>query len=427
MARARSGGGGNGAMIGLVVFGACFFVCLILAILFYTKVSTAEQNASSAQSELAQVMSSGDDNEELASLIADVEGRTTVAKLRNVITATRNEVNGLQGQLVDATSARDLALADATSQKEAAEQARADLDRVNQNRTAVESELGQQVKDMTAQLASISAENDRLRSQVDGSIQDVEASYRQQLDQQNTRIAELGAEVSALQRTIAEQQVTITTLRGERPQDIPLTDADATVVAQIPDQNKVYLDIGSDSGLRKGMAFTLFDPDVLVKLEGTDLEKGKAIVEIINVDETTAVGLIVARKARAVIRDGDALVNIVYDPRRVYNFHVFGQFDLDYDGELDDFGLDQVKSRILGANGRLSEEIGFTTDFLVLGVEPELPVRPEDELDLLKMREYSVGLENYQAYQDRIAQARELGVPVLNQNRFLDLVGYTRR
>jgi hypothetical protein len=43
------------------------------------------------------------------------------------------------------------------------------------------------------------------------------------------------------------------------------------------------------------------------------------------------------------------------------------------------------------------------------------------------MREYRVELENYQAYQDRIAQAREFGIPVLNQNRFLDLIGFSRR
>lgn len=427
MARARSGGGGNGAMIGLVVFGACFFVCLILAILFYTKVSTAEQNAAAAQAELSKIISGGDQNDDLVQLTTDMDGNTTVAKLINRVAAYRSEVNGLQTQVGDVTRSHELAQSEAQGQKEAAEQARADLARLSDNRTALESELRGQVQSMSSTIADISAENDRLKSLIDSSIQEVESSYRQQIDQQNTRIAELNAESSALDRTIADQQITIVTLRGERPVDIPLTNADATVVAQIPDQNKVYLDIGSDSNLRKGMSFTVFDPDVLVKLEGADLEKGKAIVDIINVDATTAVGLVVSRKPRAVIRDGDALVNIVYDPRRIYSFHAFGQFDLDFNGELDDYGLDEVKSLITRSNGRLVDSIGFTTDFIVLGVEPELPVRPDDELDLLKMREYRVELENYQAYQDRIAQAREVGIPVLNQNRFLDLVGYSRR
>ena len=40
------------------------------------------------------------------------------------------------------------------------------------------------------------------------------------------------------------------------------------------------------------------------------------------------------------------------------------------------------------------------------------------------MQAYRVQLENYQAYQDLIAQAQSLNVPVLNQNRFLDLIGY---
>ena len=427
MARARSGGGGNGAIIGLVVFGAGFFICLILAILFYTQVSTAQQEAEAAKADLNQVASPSDENEQLDQAIADMDGNTTVAKLLNRISASRSEVVGLQGRVTDLTGELSTEKANAQQQQEAAEQARADLARLSENRTAMESELRDQVASMSSTIADISADNDRLKSLIDSSIIEVEDSYRQQIERLNTRIAELNAETSVLDRTIADQQVTIVALKGERPEAIPLTDADATIVAQIPDQDKVYLDIGRNANLVKGMSFTVFDPDTLVKLEGPDLDRGKATVDIINVDETTAVGLIVDRKPRAVIRDGDALVNIVFDPRRKYSFLVFGQYDLDFDGELDDYGLDQVKSLVLESNGRLIDTIGFTTDFVVLGVEPELPTRPDDELDLLKMREYRVALENYQAYQDRIAAARELGIPVLNQNRFLDLVGRGRR
>ena len=429
MARARSGGGGNGAIIGLVVFGAGFFICLILAILFYTQVSTAQQEAEAAQADLNQVASPSErnNNDQLDDEIVDMDGNTTVAKLLNRISALKSEVAGLQGQVTDLTGELSTEKANAQQQQEAAEQARADLARLSDNRTAMESELRGQVASMSSTIADISADNDQLKSLIDSSILEVQDSYNQQIERLNTRIAELNAETSVLDRTIADQQVTIVALRGERPPDIPLTDADATIVAQIPDQDKVYLDIGRNANLVKGMSFTVFDPDTLVKLEGPDLDRGKATVDIINVDETTAVGLIVDRKPRAVIRDGDALVNIVFDPRRKYSFLVFGQYDLDFDGELDDYGLDQVKSLVLESNGRLIDTIGFTTDFIVLGVEPELPTRPDDELDLLKMREYRVALENYQAYQDRIAAARELGIPVLNQNRFLDLVGRGRR
>ncbi|MEM7624639.1 MAG: hypothetical protein AAF333_03310 [Planctomycetota bacterium] len=427
MARARSGGGGNGAMIGLVVFGAGFFICLILAILLYTQVSTAEQNEAAARSELTNVISSADQNDTLAQITADIEGRTTVAKLLNYIDERRKEINGLQGDVVNITSARDLAATEAQQNREAAEQARADLARLSDNRTALEAELRGQVQGMSSTIADISAENDRLKSRIDQSIIDVENSYRQQIDQLNDRVSTLNSEVSRLERVISDQQVTIIALKGETPEPIPLTDADATIVAQLPDQDKVYLGIGSDQNLVKGMSFTVFDPDVLVKLEGDDLNQGKAVIDIINVDNTTAVGLIVERKPRAVIRDGDAVVNIAYDPRRKYSFHVFGQFDLDFDEEIDDFGLDTVKNLVTRSNGQLADEIGYTTDFLVLGLEPELPVRPDDELDLLKMREYRVELENFQLYQDRIALAREFGIPVLSQNRFLDLVGFTRR
>ena len=71
--------------------------------------------------------------------------------------------------------------------------------------------------------------------------------------------------------------------------------------------------------------------------------------------------------------------------------------------------------------------MSFDTDYLVLGAEPSFPNKPDDELDLVLMREYRVGLENFQAYQDLLGTAQGLGIPVLNQSRFLDLVGYFER
>ena len=54
MARARSGGGGSGSALALVIFGAGFFISLLLAIIFYTQVSGARQGQAGAEARLAE-------------------------------------------------------------------------------------------------------------------------------------------------------------------------------------------------------------------------------------------------------------------------------------------------------------------------------------------------------------------------------------
>lgn len=427
MARARSGGGGNGAIIGLVVFGAGFLVCLILAILFYTRVETAEQDAENARSELAEVINGADRNEALDAAIDEMDGSTTVAKLLNRVSESRLEIDRLLGQVIDVSGARDLAQAEVNQSKASIELARADLQHARDSRGSIERDLRREVDSLSATISAISSENDKLKSLIDQSILDITENYERQIEQQNTQLGGLNEQISGFERQVSDLNLTIVKIRGVRPEAVALTDPDATVVSQIPDQNKVYLNIGRDKNLKKGIAFSVYDPDKIVRLEGEQPRDAKAIVEIINVDESTAVGLVVRRRPRAVVNDGDALVNLVFDPNRVFTFHVFGQFDIDADGDIDDNGVEAIKSLVARANGQFSEDIGFATVYVVLGVAPKLPQQPEDEFDLPKMRIYRVELENYQAYQDRINQARELGIPVLNQNRFLDLVGFFRR
>ena len=427
MARARSGGGGSGSIIGLVAFGALFFICLILAILFYTQVDGARQEAAAARGELEQVQNSADTNDQLyESLIADGQG-TTVRRLLDKYTALRDDLNESQAEIVRLTTQLNSATTDLESAQASVESTRTQLNQANEARRNVESTLRQEVQGLSSTINNISSENDRLKSLVDTSIQQVDATYRDQITSLQDQLREGENTIASLNRNVEDLQYQLTELAGDTPENVALTSADATIVSQLPDDNKVYIDIGHNANLAKGMSFRIFDPEVLIRLEDPDGAAGKGVVDIINVNEDSAVGRIVSRAPNSTIRDGDKLVNAVYDPNRVYRFHLFGQFDIDYDGSPEENGLDQVRSMVQRFGGRITDEVTFGTDYLVLGVEPELPLPPDDELDIQQMNEYRVALENFNAYQDRISQARELGIPVLNQNRFFDLIGYFER
>ena len=427
MARARSGGAGSGSVWGLVVFGAGFFICLILTILFFTRVEGAEQEAAEAVAERSRIVNSADENDPgYQSITAEGSG-TIVSRLLAANRDLQNQVSELQGKNLDLADQLASSQTNLDLQRQKAADSQTALGQANDARQQLQTDLQGRVQSLTSTIDDISSENDRLKGLVDQSIQQVDKTYRDQIQNYQDQIREQEDQLAQLNRTTEDLRTQLSELAGDTP-DVPaITTADATIVSQIPEQNRVYLDIGRNAGLQRGMSFKVFGPETLVELENPEAEDGKAIVEIINMDENTSVGRIVQRAPRANIRNGDKLVNVVFDPNRVYAFNVFGQFDLNYDQQPEDNGLEQIQSMVRRFNGRLVDDLSFATDYLVLGVEPLLPVRPENELDLIQMKEYRAQLENFNAYQERESKARELGIPVLNQNRFLDLVGYFDR
>jgi hypothetical protein len=62
---------------------------------------------------------------------------------------------------------------------------------------------------------------------------------------------------------------------------------------------------------------------------------------------------------------------------------------------------------------------------VVLGAEPTLTEFTEDELqdpfNVVTLRDEKAALTQYDAQRD---EAQKLGIPIVNQNRFLYLVGY---
>ena len=65
------------------------------------------------------------------------------------------------------------------------------------------------------------------------------------------------------------------------------------------------------------------------------------------------------------------------------------------------------------------------TDFVVLGKEPQLPSFSKEELDQpLNADKLAKAQAELDKYHEIIQTARDLHIPILNQNRFLYYVGY---
>jgi hypothetical protein len=136
----------------------------------------------------------------------------------------------------------------------------------------------------------------------------------------------------------------------------------------------------------------------------------------------------------------------VYDKRRTFKFYVFGEFNLDGVGRpsltdtqmvinlIEQWGGKVVKPEdrereltALSAEAAREHTLPYDTDFLILGIEPEMPRTTGDQSDPAVIRQRQLALQQLESYRRLQQQAAALGVPILNQNRFLALIGYYQR
>jgi len=425
MARVRSSN--NGSMVGMVVFGVASFIFLLLSIILYSQTGKYQQQQTAAQSELNQLINAGErGSATLAEVQAREGGGTLVGKLLAEVESLRNQSQALQGEVQAVTRKLEGAEAALKDQSSAAATAQAGYVEVQKSKADLEAALRTEVDALSGKVQAVSAENQRLNGLIDEQIAGLDSSGKRLFDEKQKQMDDLSRQLAAASDENRDLKSTVDALRGTVVESPAVTLPDARVVAQNTSEQKVFLDIGRENGLRLGMAFNVFDADDLVKISDAEAQ-GKAIVEIINVDADKSVGRIVSLNGRARVDEGDVLVNVVYDPNRTFSFHVFGQYDLDYDGNPEIRDRERVEAIVIRSGGVLSDALSFDTDYLVLGSEPVYPDKPADELDLIQMKEFRVELENFQAYQDLLGKAQGLGIPVLNQSRFLDLVGYFER
>ena len=100
-----------------------------------------------------------------------------------------------------------------------------------------------------------------------------------------------------------------------------------------------------------------------------------------------------------------------------------GNFDLDRNGTATPADAEVIKRLITQWGGNIVNDINVDTDFVVLGKEPAIPEKPT-EADPVMQADYEKAVAAYDSYQEISKKARDYRIPILNQNRFLYLVGY---
>ncbi|MEM7681176.1 MAG: hypothetical protein AAF288_04385 [Planctomycetota bacterium] len=441
MARARSGDGGYWAAI--ILIGVLFVLSTTAAVLYYTKVEAAEQAVEEAETELREVVRSGDQSDPVYEEVQAAEGGgSVVSKLLAALGESEQQVDALEQQLATTETARASFEIAASTRTTELEQARADLASAQQNVTSLQTQLAEaETQAQAAITAAVATARENLRAeqvtdtQVRQSISDAVASAQSLADEASAEASRLQNELLSARSRVRDLEIE---LRDRTPQ-VQLTEMDGAIAAVLEDSDEVIIDLGADARVPLGLSFRVFKPNTVVRVDAaTDtLEGGVASLQVFEVQQNTARARIVSRDLGAVVEVGDGIANVAYDPDVAYRFLVFGDFDLP--GVPDGLGAERVRGLIRDWGGEVDPpidpaaaanmQLSYQIDYVVLGPEPPLPraLTAEEQSDAAAVVQRRQQLQYYEAYQRVLNQAREARVPVLNQNRFLTLIGYYNR
>jgi hypothetical protein len=245
-------------------------------------------------------------------------------------------------------------------------------------------------------------------------------NYLLQIEQLNNEIARRDQLVSVLRQQLANNRSDKGTNVGAEP--------DGTVVRAAPGSNEVYINLGRRDRVVAGLTFAVYDSRLGVRF-GSDADAaGKGGLEVIDVSETESLCRVTHTTRGQNIQAGDIIANPVYhqDRSRTFRFVVAGDFDLDGDGVATAGERQRLEQMISHWGGTIEPNVTTQTDFLVVGARPNSPAaRPGGEGAATQPGSVDAARgQIQQSYDDVVVEAKRSSVPILNQNRFLAMIGY---
>lgn len=462
MATRTRGGGGTGMAVALVIFVLLFVFSLGAAIVVFTKVEDAERSAADAKTSLETYVI---ENQTKTPEVQEVRERALKAKstvvgqlvddnekLRRAISSDLTSTQALEGLLkahkieypgqdlisVLNSLRADMATltTDKATEKAAREMLEAKVLALEQEKKQLEDLYRTADAARTAKIAELGQASEAAKTEattVFTSIKEAQAKaaeealvelekFEQQLTTKDQEIAEL--------RRVIQQLRALINPGGDKSERDASKEPDGTILSTIPSDNLVTIDLGQNDHILLGLTFEVYDKKTGVSRDQFGDFRGKATVEVVKVKPDSSECRIVRTERGKPIFDGDLVANLVYDKYRTYRFYVYGNFDIDNDGRPSSTDTRRIKSMIEQWGGIVSNEFGYDVDFLVLGSKPEVPRAPEGGQDIRTPEQIAAEaaiqaelLKHTQLEGD----ARLLRIPVLNQNRFLSLIGFYER
>ena len=448
--------GGTGWVVAVVATSTLMVIFMITTVVLYLYIEDYRTQAEQAQGDLRRIATPSQiSSDPVQALRGNAAGGTVVEQLLNQRQALTEMIVGdptatldalqQRKQRIDQRTGRDGAL---IGQVDAIQQALTGTQRNVQDLTNRLEQATDRARRAEEQLAVRDRQYNQAVAELRDRVSTQASSYGQTTSRYETRLTELNGRlgevrsstaerVRELQTQLAQANVRVRQLDSELKllQKIKQTstggnviNADGEITTVNVGTDIVFINRGRLDNIFAGMTFEVFEHVDVIKTDEFDELRGKATIEVFDVGDRTARARVVRRMHGEIVDEGDVIVNLIYDPDTVFTFHVYGRFDLDLNGNPTEADERKVQAMVERFGGRVSPELDYNVDFLVLGIAPELPqpLSPT-ETDTVAIETYARTKRAYDNYQDLIDQALELNIPVLNQNRFLALIGYYER
>ncbi|MHC4443008.1 MAG: BRCT domain-containing protein [Planctomycetota bacterium] len=304
----------------------------------------------------------------------------------------------------------------------------AQVEKLNQNVAAAQKEFAEKTEELTAKFAELEQKGNQNREQWDQQVDKLgkekeaaEQTAADQLKKERERVDELGKTVADHETTIKQLRETVAEFRPSGDKLAGIQNPDGRILKVVTGADIVYIDIGSRHGLMRGMTFSVHSSYEPVAQDG----KGKADIEVVRPFESTAECRVNSTTKGDPIVQGDVVANPVFDRSRQFNFMVAGDFDLDFDGKIDDPGGEQtVKPMIRRYGGKVVSQIDTRTDFVVLGAAPPLPMKLSEGASDEAVERNAERAKARQTFDTVAREAKALSVPILTRTQFLHFVGF---
>lgn len=337
------------------------------------------------------------------------------SSFEDILTQVDAFIGTLQDRITSANQAKKVAEEDLKNEQE---RARARDESQRKTLAAVNDELAR----YRAEVQAYREGTDQHKQDMDKYLADV----RQKAD---SREKELLDRINSLENDRLSLLDQIDRLRGERSADLfqgrpEEALVDGHVVAADPAEGTATIDLGYKDKIRVGMTFATYEEASAIQPDANgQYPLGKGSLEVIRVDDTSAICRVVRERAGNPVVKGDVIANAVYDPRKVYKFLVVGNFDTNHDGVATEAERAGITAMISDWGGQFTDELTGDVDFLVMGQRPTLPPEPPINAPIAIVEQFVQAQQAIARYDQLFQQATATSLPVLNENRLRTLIG----
>jgi hypothetical protein len=317
--------------------------------------------------------------------------------------ATKEQLSILQGRFDDAMKAGNekeaILLAEKDKFQQQFEKVRNDYDEL---KDLLEKKADEQVNDLYKRL-------------------DREKTGRDETNKELLRTrAELKAAQDRIERMLKED---IYPLRPPPDAEAAAYKPDGSVIL-VDEQTKiVHINLGSDDHVYRGLTFSIYDRGQPIPKDG----KGKAEIEVYDVQKNISAARIIRSELKNPIVIDDIAANLIWDAAKTNTFVISGDFDLNGDNKIDAQATDKLRMLVEKWGGSVEDTITVNTDFVILGMPPEVGPKPtieQIEASPNADEKYEESVRRLDEYKKIRGQAETLSIPILNAERFFYFIGY---